>query len=199
MELTKALELAGELFPTFIPLTVRLKIAGSVRRGAPQVKDLELICIPQSKEIGQETITPGPQLTRTVYNTDAIEGAGRDLVGNDNVSKAGPKYIQFRYKEITVDLFISTHKNCGLNYLLRTGPEEFNVVLLKRANRMGLTSEGSIFKERFGDTKYPAKTEREAFRILQLPWIAPEKRGGSIHRLLESEEDRRKRAQEGFF
>lgn len=53
MRLNEAKEIAKTIGLKMQPFTTRINIAGSIRREKPEVKDIELICLPRSVEGGQ--------------------------------------------------------------------------------------------------------------------------------------------------
>src|SRR3990172_5766083 len=100
MKLEQAHEILDRLTKELMPGCERIEIAGSVRRGKPEVKDLEIVAIPKVVSIkdlfGKET---------AAYSLLDVELRRLDL----HQLKGGEKYKQIALPEgINLDLFITT-------------------------------------------------------------------------------------------
>jgi DNA polymerase/3'-5' exonuclease PolX len=108
-----ALHAALDLLDLLRPACERIEIAGSVRRECREVGDLELVAIPR----------------RTVNLLGEPDGSELDGVlysWNFTLSKNGPKYKQFTYDGMQVDLFLAMPDNYGYILMIRTGPADFS-------------------------------------------------------------------------
>ena len=101
MELNKALEIANRLVELLSPFCEKINIAGSCRRGKPDVGDIEIVCSPKIlilKDMfgGDEGIVREPMFKK------GINGFGKVVKGN-----ADGKMMQIELPEgIMLDLFI---------------------------------------------------------------------------------------------
>jgi len=108
MNLESAQTLAEALKHHLEPYCERIEIGGSIRRKKPEVKDIELICIPKFAKIstGQATLFGGE--TTITENLLFTYLAGESEYP---VIKMGDKYCQFEYvgdrrgDDIKVDVF----------------------------------------------------------------------------------------------
>lgn len=125
-----ALKVAESLVSHLGPACTRIEIAGSVRRRKPEVKDIELVCVPDLSvtprraplEFGKP-IPPSykTELDRLIGEMAAAGDVGIDLKG-DRMKK-----LYVRYAGIHVDVFINLPPSeWGVQYLIRTGPSDFS-------------------------------------------------------------------------
>ena len=133
MKCEYALSVANDLIERLRPTCERIEVAGSIRRGKAEVKDIELVAIPDP------TPPPMPKANfgekpRAIHKTklDALlfemmlEGWMRPL-------KGGPKYKQIALcpkglvMPIKLDLFLVTPPaQWGVQMVIRTGPNKPN-------------------------------------------------------------------------
>lgn len=134
----------------------RIEIAGSIRRRKPDCKDIELVVIQHPFKLYQ-------RLKKAEQNGYII------------FKKNGPKYKQFTWCGLTVDLFIATPQNWGLIFLIRTGSKEFNEHWITAWKARGGTVKDGVMKARNG---FPVDTKEEQgiFDALGIEFIEPEKR-----------------------
>lgn len=104
MKLEQAKIIAEKYLNILKPYCQRIQIAGSVRREKPEVKDIEIVAIPQS--IG---------FMEQVNKLQKIKG------------QATGKYTQRYLPEgIKLDLFMADRDNWGLILAIRTGSADFS-------------------------------------------------------------------------
>lgn len=129
MKLVKAEAIAQELLAQLKPVFGRLEVAGSVRRCKPEVKDIELVGMPQFMD--QPSIFPG-----IIPVAPATESFDWTQVGR--IIKAGQRYKQIELPAgIKLDLFIVLPPaQWGVIMAIRTGPAEFSKWLVT-ARRYG--------------------------------------------------------------
>lgn len=167
----------------------RIEIAGSIRRGKAEPKDIELIAIPRRTDKMQEIDIWGQPVGDPVC-CDHLYNAVQKLVNSggawtfDNILKRnGPKYKRLRHWAGTgtcCDLFIVTPETWGAQFVIRTGPADFSHTLVTRALRLGMKQEdGRLWRTHRDGTKTVIETpeERDYFKALGLEWIEPEMRG----------------------
>jgi DNA polymerase (family X) len=135
----------------------RVQLAGSVRRQADSVKDLDLVA---------STTTP-----------DALAKSLAELEEIETVSAAGKAGARARtYSGVAVDLRIAAPEQLGNLLQHFTGSGVHNAALREAAVRRGLhVSEYGILDDATGET-HTCKTEEEVYEMLGLTYIEPELR-----------------------
>jgi DNA polymerase (family 10) len=139
------------------PASDRVELAGSARRMADSVKDLDVIA----------TASDPPALLAAFAELDVIEQA----------SSPGPNAARARtHTGMAVDLRVVEPDQFGNLLQHFTGSKSHNMALRERAVRKGLhVSEYGILDDATGETLRCA-TEEEVYARLGLPWIPPELR-----------------------
>lgn len=89
-------------------------VAGSIRRGKPEVKDAEIVVDPTEKFRA---------VTDAMLN---IAGISKARYGNGNMTRWGEKYRGLEVAGFKVELFCATAANWGYILWLRTGPGDAN-------------------------------------------------------------------------
>lgn len=163
--LAQAEQKAIEIMNSLMSQVSRIEIAGSVLRGKPNPKDLEIVCIPRMQQ---------------------------DLFGNNvplpvevnhlgNVIKNGQRYKQIELPEgYNLDLFIVTPPaQWGYIFALRTGPDTFSKKVVTKKCYGGLLPsyakcrDGAVWSE--GEL-IEMPEERDLFKFLGIDWIPPKDR-----------------------
>lgn len=135
----------------------RIDIAGSLRRMRETIGDIDILVISKSA---------GPIM-------DAF--TSMDSVA-DVVAKGDTKSSVLLRSGIQVDLRILPQASYGAALHYFTGSKDHNVVIRDRGKRMGLkVSEYGVFDTR-SEKRIAGKTEKEVFKAVGLPFIAPELR-----------------------
>jgi DNA polymerase/3'-5' exonuclease PolX len=192
MDLQQARALADELAEALSPGCERVSVAGSVRRGKPEVHDLEIVAIPRSEFVATGNLFGemseleidhfGPTLREVL-------DSGRWMF--DHVLKRnGPRYKRLRDERTGVccDLFLATPAGWGGALAIRTGPSDFSQALVTLALRQGKhVADGYLIH---GHPKpdrgcpagaacpliVPTPEETDFLSALGLPFLAPEHR-----------------------
>lgn len=139
--MTIILPCAQELERVLAPACDRIEIAGSIRRGKPDPKDVELLVIPRLVEISATDLFGNLERLgqHSVLDTalaelyfDGAYALDRDLPRN------GPKYKRLRHQAsgTCIDLFITTPEGWGVQFVIRTGPADFSKALVTRAREL---------------------------------------------------------------
>lgn len=127
-------------------------IAGSIRRGKPQVRDIDMVLVPT--RLGQLLAT--------------IMAMGPKLSG-------GEKAIRIRHQAgIDVDIYLATPDTIPTLVLVRTGSAQFNRLLASELQRRGLkllASGAGVVNTATGEIV--ARTEREILRAAGWNYKAP--------------------------
>lgn len=174
ISLTEAKFRATELKFQIEPLCEQFAIAGSVRRGEPFVKDIEIVCVPKFKErINNKELFPRPQLINEV-----IHWIEKPENNNVNVRKGGPKYQQIIYNNtIQVDIFMTTSTQFGKDLAIRTGPANYSKKMASRWVDLGYHSNNNVIRKNgSGEAAGPFLTEESFFDFLGWNYIKPEAR-----------------------
>ena len=161
MKLSEAQQIAERIKATLAPHCQKCEIAGSIRRGKNQVKDIEIVCIPKMQ-------TPKRRLSswsNTVFQ-----------LGNVRAGKIGiGKFIQIWLPDgIMLDLFVADPDNWGMIYLIRTGSADYSRSILAKFNKLGFHSEGGYPKK--GKLKLAFQEEQAVFDYLGMDFVPPENR-----------------------
>ncbi len=154
----------------------RVEAAGSIRRGKPEVGDVEVVA--------QATRGCRPESVRTVLERLHVRR------GEPNKRGAAAPWGERYYRglapiaegtEVGVDLFVVfPPAEWGVVFAIRTGSAEFSQACVTRLHRWGLRSElGRILKVSTGET-LPCGNESMFFRYARLPWIPPKLRDTSL-------------------
>jgi DNA polymerase/3'-5' exonuclease PolX len=191
MRRDSALLIAQGLVEYLRPACTRIEIAGSIRRLKADVKDIEILAIPDLTPLPMpraEFGKPVPKVHKT--QIDALLHA-MELAGDISLDKNGDRYKKFLFKpaSIFVDLFlVLPPAQWGVQFVIRTGPAEFGHWLVTRkAKGGGLPNEyivqdgvvgqrvrGEKGDERQGEISMPE--EIDFLNFLELGWIEPRDR-----------------------
>lgn len=171
MQLDKARQIAYKYCEMLAPYCHKIEIAGSIRRRRPQVKDIEIVCIPKRMPINNglfgydpDELITYPEFDKIINNLEKIKG------------EPGGRYTQRKLPEgINLDLFICFKGNWGNIFAIRTGSAEYShKVLAAGWVKKGFKSiDGFLHK---GNTRIDIFDEKDFFELLGIPWLEPEKR-----------------------
>lgn len=180
-----ALKTAEVLVEYLRPACIRIEIAGSVRRGKPEVKDIEILAIPDLSitppkpklEFGK----PLPVIHKTMLNKLL-----HDLIERDEIrfEKSGKRYKKFTLKEnnISVDLFlVLPPAEWGVQFVIRTGPADFSHWIVTQRRYGGAlpndsrVRDGAVWVDGGGGS-VPMEEEMDFLVFLGLGWIEPSQR-----------------------
>ena len=164
-------------------LCERCEIAGSIRRKKEMVSDIEIVYIPKMGE----RENPGDMFDPTKINGvgEAIKILEEGGILEKRLNKNGhPTYGVFiklmRHVKtgIGVDFFACSEKSWWNIFTMRTGGEESNKAVSNAAIARGLKwkSSGEGFQKRSDGSIIPVNCEEDVFRIVDLPYLPPEKR-----------------------
>jgi DNA polymerase/3'-5' exonuclease PolX len=185
MDLTTARNLATALATDMAPCCVSVEVAGSVRRGRPDVKDLEIVAVPRWIDTAGADLfgTPEPRNTLHAWALNAERQGRLQWIkpGTSEVIAWAPKpegrYWRglLRPEGVKLDLFLATPANAGLVLAIRTGSADFSRALVTYARRIGwYVDDGRLWNA--ADKCVPTPDERSVFAALGLAWVPPEER-----------------------
>lgn len=181
MDLRRANATADDIELILSGVCDQIEIVGSIRRRDPNVKDIELVCVPSPGvppiEFGMKN-PPRHRLDKQIADLIATGYWYFDPNNRNN----GPKYKRLWHKgaNVGVDLFITTPHQFGLIMAIRTGDEKFSKQLVTDRTKGGLMLPG--WKVRDGEVKdehgnvVHMPTERYLFDRLGIPFINPKDR-----------------------
>jgi DNA polymerase/3'-5' exonuclease PolX len=163
--LCEAEPLAAQLAELLEPACVCVEVAGSVRRQRPEVKDIEIVCIPRmvdqsvrglpfAEPIGaEELVSAVDERVETLCGSRGVDLrylAADDTLAAARGAKAAPgagprpacngrRQKRLVFHGIKVDLFILIPPvDWGVMFTLRTGPEVWSKRLVTERSRGGL-------------------------------------------------------------
>lgn len=178
--LAQAQVTAKELIYQLEGFCERIKIAGSVRRGKPNVGDIEVLVIPEMKvrdsgdlfgtEVWQSALDPALESMVASGVLEYRKTKTGSIMNGDKI-----KLLRHMAYGIPVDVFVTTAESWW-NYLVcRTGPAESNKMIATRAKGMGLKWEpySSGFLVRDTGERIICRSEREVFDTVDLPYKDP--------------------------
>jgi len=163
MKLLEATQIAVELVNKLRPYCDRIEVAGSIRRGRREVKDIDIVAIPN-----EEKLTAGGYFGRQ-HLVSAI--------ATSNMERNGQLIAAFFYKDAPVDIYWTTHSSWGTLLLIRTGSKEHNIKLATLAKGRGwrLKASGEGLFDAY-NRRIAGDTEEGIFTALGLPFIPPGER-----------------------
>jgi hypothetical protein len=145
MNHVEARNLAELLILDLHPAWARIEIAGSIRRGKQDPKDIELVAIAKAEtekrrnlfdEVVRMDLVDRLQ-DRLSQLLEPAAGWAWDL--DEELPRNGPRYKRLRHKALGVccDLFLVTERGWGGAMAIRTGPADFSQALVTLARRQG--------------------------------------------------------------
>ena len=164
MMLRHAQEAARAVVAQLEPFCRRIEVAGSVRRQAPEVRDLEIVCIPE--------VAKYLEFQRLVDSWPKVRGQSTGRYTRRKLLR----------HNLELDLFICSAQTWACNLTIRTGCAEFSQALAVRAKTCGLRFEGAQLWS--GSRSTGVREEQEVFDLFGLPWIPPTQRTPEMARRL---------------
>ncbi|SRR5579883_3390932 len=165
-----ALAVARRIVEELGPASLRIEIAGSLRRGNPTVHDIDIVVMPQQglDQVVLEPEMPLDQILRRLVQ----RGSLIDVRGKEKI-----KCLIAAKTRIPVDLYIATRDTWTTLLLIRTGSKEHNIKLAQRARELGmkLRASGDGIEDASGQL-LRVSTEEQLFSLLQVPYTPPQRR-----------------------
>lgn len=160
MKLQQTLTIAEQIKQQLLPHCERIEIAGSIRRQKPEVKDIEIVCIPKPYEVGLfET-----GIATVINNWEKVKG------------ELPCKYTQRILPDgIKVDIFFAEKDNWGYIFAIRTGSAQYSkCVLAANWVKQGFKGmNGFLYKN---DTIISVPEEEDLFKLCHLKYVEPKQR-----------------------
>ena len=179
MKMVTAKLIAEEWVERLKPGCERIEIAGSIRRRKAEVKDIEIVALPQSNRVLEVNIFNQP--TKTESQVDLILA---DMLRKGEflgLTRNGNRFKQIKTMlGIKIDLFlVMPPAQWGVIYVLRTGPKGFSHWLVTSSQKGGALP--ANYQVRDGELLYHGQAlstpeEVDFFGAIGLGWIPPEER-----------------------
>jgi len=172
MKYNQALVIATEWMRKLQPFCDRIAIAGSIRREKPEVKDIELVCIPKIIEtptLFGATVGRHPEFVSALSPNDEFM-----------IEKGDPregKYFKLWLigPSISIDIFTTVAENWGHILAIRTGSADYSHhVLANGWVRAGYHSEHGHLM--LGEKRVIIREEDQLFNIIGVPYTEPKNR-----------------------
>lgn len=195
MKFEQAKNIALNIWEGLKPYCDIVKIAGSIRREKPEVKDIEIVALPKMI-MGKDLFGNDTEKVRSQDFKNLILGLGDVIKG-----KVDGKYMQIHMAEpdINVDLFMPDDFDFYRQFAIRTGSADWTARFIAGGWKaigwcgsdagLRLQSECEGTKGPDGKTKWKCivpkdqqtlpthwKSEKELFEWLKIKWIEPKSR-----------------------
>jgi len=179
-----AIEAASDVMSLLYPACDRIILAGSLRRGKPEVGDVEILYIPKLQValadlFGKDVLESAAMaaIEKTLY--DGILQKRQNALGHE-MWGARNKFAVHVASGVPVDLFATTHES-WFNYLVfRTGGAESNKRVAMAAAAKGWTwrpyKAGFSRGENELEQWHFVASEEDVFEFAGMPCLPPEKR-----------------------
>lgn len=161
MKLADAQHAARDVVRQLGPWCERIEVAGSVRREREEVGDLEIVCVPRSRDM--------MEFYRVVKGWRKVKGepSGR-------YTRRALGLVEG--ETLCLDLFICNPATWGCNLLIRTGSVSFSQAVVAHAHTKGLQFREAQLWKCLPDGLFelvPTPEEGDVFRVLGLVEIEP--------------------------
>lgn len=165
MDLVNAKQLANILVDELRPYCDLVEIAGSIRRGKPQVKDIDIVAIPNDIKM----------ITAGLFDTRGLVDSLADPLSRANRTN-GLKRASFTHKGAPIDIYWATPETWSTLLLIRTGSKEHNIKLCNIAKSKGMHLHASGDGLFSNGTRIAGDTEESIFEALGIPYLEPQSR-----------------------
>ena len=164
------------------PSCERIEIAGSIRRGRPDVGDIEIVAVPKIETVPDGLFDWG-LANRLTERVDALITDGL-LANHPTDPKRGDRYSKLiePTSGLQLDLFSATADTFGLIYLIRTGPADYSHRFVTDLRRRDLhVAGGQLHRGSLGCGSYvceviPTPEETSVYRAAGWKFVRPEMR-----------------------
>ena len=175
VELGYAEIVAAKVLADLYPWCEKIVVAGSIRRRAPLVKDIEVLCVPRQTQVDMFGEPTGED-DMSIHLKGHIDYRMR-FNKNGGVSYGlKNKLMLHRPTGVPVDVFSTPAENWGMALVVRTGPADFNIRLMKRFKDLGMAGHayGGVTLRDGTDVVVP--TEAAVFELAEWEYVEPEDR-----------------------
>ena len=174
MLLIEATKLAVEIVSKLIPVCDKVEVAGSIRRGKGEVRDIDIVAIPNEDKLLAGGFFCRQHLISTLAFPAVPRANGTKLA--TFLYKGEPLYKGAQF-DAAVDIYWATAETWGTILLIRTGSKEYNVCLCIQARSRGwvLHAGGEGLYDGM-DRKIAGETEEGIFKALGMRFVPPGER-----------------------
>ncbi len=152
-------------------------VAGSIRRKAPSVGDIEIVCIPRRETaVPYGELFPKPDvnlLLKHLRENETSDARGYKII------KGGDRYHKILFGGMQADVFMTNKQQWGRMLALRTGPAEYSKKMAQRWSDMGYKGVNGKLVDVGGESycyKPEFPTEQDFFDFLGWDYVKPENR-----------------------
>ena len=172
-----AAKVAFQLLGIIAESCERIEIVGSLRRGKPSVKDIDLIAIPKVKLTTDDTLFGEPVKENLLDRKLSELCLETQLILELNGAKIKRFLRPVGGVMVPVDLYIATAATWWTLLLIRTGSREHNIRLALRAQElhMQLKADGTGLLSP-GGSLIQIDSEQDIFKHLRWPFREPNER-----------------------
>lgn len=177
----EAIGVARELLGVIAPQTLRIIVAGSLRRKRAMVGDVEIVFVPLTRPgVRTDLLQPAEEVSRVddVLGEMIARGVLAKRLSVRGTPAWGPKNKLAVHvaSGIPVDLFATTEANWWNYVVCRTGGSRSNIAICNAARARGW--KWRPYRDGFtrGDQVHTVRSEAEVFEFVGLPYLAPEDR-----------------------
>lgn len=184
--LAEASMLAHQVVKLLEPYANRIEVLGSIRRGRPDVGDIEIGLMPKIEKrddpadlFGDTKINVNTQLE--AVERLIVEGVFEHRPDKNGHNCCGEGVQRLRYRGFALDIFGCLDPDAwGVTKLIRTGSGDFNKRIVTQKTEGGkILPLGMRFQGgRLWDCKRPVRTPEEidVFNAIGLPYVEPHRR-----------------------
>ena len=174
-----ARRVAEELLAALEPCCERIAIAGSLRRGKPDVGDIELVYVPRTGQMRKpgELFPQRSELADEIIDRWLADGTLRKRPNVNGVTSWGPQNkFAVHWSGIPVDLFGTTKERWFVALVVRTGSKETNTALAYAAQQRDMRLHAYGLLEGADGQPIIPQFEQEVFERCGMPYREPERR-----------------------
>lgn len=186
----QVLPIATKLVGRFSQYCEHIELAGSLRRQASMIGDIEICCIPKTivtpDLYGESTIVCTPlkiELDRLLSGGKIAHATPRKCWGkiNRRFTFEAHNADLCRYNTYSVDLYMWDAESWLFNFLIKTGPKSFSKAMVRERCEGGYLPDGWCIKNGFkiydaNDVYQPVGTERDIFEVYGMTYREPAER-----------------------
>lgn len=160
LDLERALAVFRELEACLEDVAEQIHLAGSARRGARRVSDLDVVVVPKGES------------SRALLSRLTADAAAPWRLLNEGPVRPGKTRqvkLSWRAEALKVEVWLATPDTVGAVLLIRTGPADFSKALVSYARRCGYAfRDGMLVNPSDGGQLAPAPSEQAVLRRLEL-------------------------------
>jgi len=154
----KPTTVANQVLHDLTPYCKKIEVAGSIRRGKPDPKDVDILLIPKSKGAWEQIKKYGERQ-------------------KNHMRLKGDKIISFWKHGVQVDVYVTEPKGYGSMAMFLTGPSGYNIGLRIIAKKKGMKlNQYGLFNRETGEM-IAGKTEESVYQALGKAYKKPSLRG----------------------